>query len=460
MWSKKSLEAALHQQVPDLQFGKITIDSRNVNKSDIFIGIKGENFDGSNFAIDALTMGASISITSFLPEKYSGDRLIVVENTYSDGLIKLATYKRDNSDATYIGVTGSIGKTTTKEMLKLVLSNSYASHGNLNNHYGLPLSLSNIDYSDFGIFELGMSSPGEISFLSKILRPDIAIITGIAPAHLEYFTSLDGIAAAKAEIIDGLSDSGVLVVNFDSPSLNVILKYSEEKNVVGYSYQGNAKAMVTLIKSEVVESNGILFTNVSARYGSGPSDEINYTIRGIGKDLVENSLAILTTLVVANLDLRNIEKLIDFETVNGRGKIHYIESCDVKLIDESYNSNPTSLSAALYRMNLYSQSTKYKRKVAILGDMLELGPNEVDLHCNVINDIKKYEIDSLILVGGRMRYLYEIVDEQFKVAHFNNSTDVVTKIGELIESGDLVMVKGSNGMKMSAICSAIKNLLD
>jgi UDP-N-acetylmuramoyl-tripeptide--D-alanyl-D-alanine ligase len=456
MWTKNDLEAALTQQVPELHFSKITIDSRVISKGDIFIGIKGENFDGSNFAIEALAKGAGIAITSFVPSGYSGDRIITVEDTYSSGLLKLAKYKRNNSNATYIGVTGSIGKTTTKEMLKLVLNDSYCSLGNLNNHYGLPLSLANIDNSKFGIFELGMSAPGEISFLSKILMPDIAIITGIAPAHLQYFPSLDGIATAKAEIIDGLSQGGVLVVNFDSPSLNTILQIARGRNIVGYSVNGNRDASIQLVESNVTDIDGTLFTNVSAAYGRDLN--VNYRIKGIGKDLVQNSLAILAVLVTKGLDISLMNKLENFEAVSGRGKPHYIESRNIALLDESYNANPTSLSAALYRMNLYSKSTKYKRKVAILGDMLELGPDEIKMHCNVENDIRSNDIDLIILVGERMKYLYENIKEQFKVVHFNNSSDASSQVVSLLNENDLVMVKGSNWMKMSTISSAIKSL--
>ncbi len=458
MWSKNILEAVLEQSVPDKFYNKITIDSRKVSAEDIFIGIKGPTFNGSSFAADAIKSGASLAIVDHSQD--NSDQFVVVEDTYRDGLMKLATYKRANHQATYIGVTGSVGKTTTKDMLKLVLDNAYASQGNLNNHYGLPLSLSNIDDSRFCIFELGMNSPGEISCLSTILMPNIAIITGIAPAHLEYFSSIDGIAAAKAEIVDGLAHDGSLIINFDSPSLNVILDAAKDKKIIGYSMKGHPQAQVSLIKSKIIKIDNRLFIEVSAKYATpdGNYCDVNYKIGGVGTDLVSNSLGVLSILIACNLDVNMMNKLENFSAVSGRGKIYHIESPNIQLIDESYNSNPASLAAALHRTNLYSKFTKYKRKVVILGDMFELGKDEVQLHYEVSDDIKKNEIDCVICVGDRMKVLYDIIDAQLKTAYFKTSFDAASNIKNFIKSGDVVMVKGSNGMKMSVICNAIKNL--
>ncbi len=460
MWTKNCLEAALQHKILDKQYNKITIDSRKINPGDVFIGIKGPNFNGSNFAADTIKNGASLAIVDHLPDNSDTNQLLVVEDTYRDGLMKLATYKRENHKAIYIGVTGSVGKTTTKDMLKLVLSDAYVSQGNLNNNYGLPLSLANMDDSQFCIFELGMSTLGEISFLSTTLRPNIAIITGIAPAHLANFSCLDDIAIAKSEIVNGLDNDGFLVVNCDSPSLDIILKIAAGNKVIGYSMTDNLQAQVCLIRSEVVVIDGLLFTSVCAKYTTldGNNAAINYKIGGIGNDLVSNSLGVLSVLIACNLDANIINKLEDFSSVSGRGQIYHIELFDIQLIDESYNSNPTSLSAALHRVNLYSTFTKYKRKVVILGDMLELGHDEMQLHREMYHDIKKNDIDAVICVGPRMKALYDIVNTQLKVAYFENSSDAVNNIKNLLKSGDIVMVKGSNGMKMSIICNAIKNM--
>jgi UDP-N-acetylmuramoyl-tripeptide--D-alanyl-D-alanine ligase len=461
MWNKNTLEAALSRQISDGEFKKISIDSRTINSGDVFIAIKGINFDGNNFAATAIKNGASLSIVSSITEDLPTNQLLLVEDTYQDGLIKLATYRRNNHDAIYIGITGSVGKTTTKDMLKHILgSDAYATDGNLNNHYGLPLSLANMNNSKFGVFELGMSAPGEIAFLSSILRPNIAMMTNIAPAHLEKFTSLDGIAAAKAEIIDGLTSDGFLIVNFDSGSLDVILKIAGDRRIIGYSVQGHLGAQVSLIKSEIILINSLLFTVIYAKYKTldGDSLEIDYKINGIGEDLIINSLGVLSVLLISNLDIAIIKRLESFEIADGRGKIHHVVLQDIYLIDESYNSNPASLAAAFRRMYLYSKFTHYKRKVAILGDMLELGPGELDLHRNLINNIENNEINAVICIGERMRALYDILDSQVKVTHFKTSDDAASEIDKFLQTSDLVMIKGSNGMKMSTICNAIKNI--
>ena len=459
MWGKNSVENALNRQIPWGNFKKISIDSRTINPGDIFIAIKGINFDGNNFAAEAIKSGATLSIVSNIIEGPDINQLLIVEDTYQDGLIKLAKYRRNNHDATYIGITGSVGKTTTKDMLKHILnSDVYATDGNLNNHYGLPLSLANMDNSKVGIFELGMSAPGEIAFLSSILRPNIAMITNIAPAHLENFTSLDGIAAAKAEIIDGLTNDGFLIVNFDSISLDVILKIAVNRRVIGYSVRGHIGAQVCLIKSEIIVIDNVLFTVIYAKYKTldGNCPEIDYKINGIGEDLIINSLGVLAVLIISNLDVAMIKRLESFEIAGGRGKIHHVLSQDIYLIDESYNSNPVSLAAAFRRMYLYSKFTHYKRKVAILGDMLELGPSELDLHRNLIHDIETNEIDAVICVGERMQALYDILDSKIKIAHFATSDDAISEIHTFLKTSDLVMIKGSNSMRMSSICNALK----
>lgn len=460
MWVKNDIENALNCTINDSHFNKISINSREINKGDIFIGIKGMNFDGNQFASDALKNGASLVIINRLSQEIHSQQVLLVEDTYKDGLLKLAKYKRENHNGTYIGITGSVGKTTTKEMLKCVLQNDvYASHGNLNNHYGLPLSLCNIDNSRFGVFELGMSTPGEISFLSSILRPHIAIITSIGPAHLENFISLDNIAAAKAEIIDGLTPDGFLIVNFDSISLDIILKVAADKNVIGYTMNNHSNAQVSLLKSKIIAIDNLLFTMIDVRYKTldGYYNQISYKINGIGDDLISNSLAVLTTLILLGLDVNMIMHLDQFKGVSGRGTICHIGTKDILLIDESYNSNPISLGIALKRMSLYSNFTKYKRKIAILGDMLELGTNELELHRKVIDNINKYQIDSVISIGKRMRALYDILDSKVKTAHFETSYDAANVINSYIENCDLVMVKGSNSIKMHNICQAIQN---
>jgi UDP-N-acetylmuramoyl-tripeptide--D-alanyl-D-alanine ligase len=462
MWTDKNLAEALNQHIQNrskgLHYNNVVIDSKVVKENDIFIGIKGPNHDGGAFAADAIKNGASLCITHFIPEGCDHEKFLVVNDTYSDALLRLANYNRNNKDTMYIGVTGSVGKTTTKEMLKLALKNAYANEGNKNNHYGLPLSLANMDESSYGIFELGMNAKGEISYLSKILRPHVGIITGIAPAHLEFFTSLNEIAAAKAEILDGLSD--YLVVNFDSPAVETIVDLAKNRKVIGYSTKAisdDIYGKILIKHSEVVCEQDQMKTIVTSHYTTqdGKNNEISYKIGGVGKDLIMNSAAVLGTILACNLTHESMHALEDFNSITGRGKLLHISSLNIKLMDESYNSNPTSLASALNRMNIYSQHSQYKRKIAVLGDMLELGPEAIQFHKSIIKHIIDNKIDKIFCVGKMMRHLFESLEVELQGAYFETADEMAEAIVQDLRPFDVVMVKGSNSLRMSKICSAI-----
>lgn len=479
MWTKNDLELALNRTLNcNALYNSVAIDSRAVKENDIFIGLKGAHYDGSNFARQAIDNGASLCITHFIPDdcKKFENQFYVVENTY-DVLLALAKYNRDKkySNATFVGVTGSVGKTTTKEMLKLVfqhvIGNTYANFGNLNNEFGLPLSLTNIDKTHLlcGIFELGMSQAGEIHNLSNILQPQIGVITGIAPAHMEFFKSLKEIATAKAEIVDGMSADSYLVVNCDAPEIETILSLCTNVKVIGYSTKDIAYDIfckVIIRDTRVVrDDDESIYTGISLIYTIDNSieSEVHYRVHGIGNDLIYNSAATLSSLLAYflqhSMNLNSIDQhmiaLNNFDGLSGRGKVVHIPFLNIELIDESYNANPTSLSAALHRMNQYSIHTSYKRKIAILGDMLELGQDEIQMHKNIVNDILQNKIDKVFCVGLRMKELFDTLPKKIQGFWCETSDEIAMKILSKLKPYDVVMVKGSNSMKMSKVCEIL-----
>ncbi len=469
MWNKKDLEKIFNR---GLEIGNnlkgIKIDSRL--QGDIFIGIKGPNHDGSNFSKQAIENGAKLCIVSNIPSDCSDqpEKFIVLNDTYNDGLLKIAQFNRDHKhkNNSFIGVTGSVGKTTTKEMLKIafsaLLDDAYANDGNLNNHYGLPLSLANMSDAKCSIFELGMSSAGEISFLSKILKPHISIITGIAPAHMESFSGLDQIAAAKAEIVDGMEENGILILNLDSPHADVIIEHAKKHSIkiFGYSLYENDLKVDLKIVLENQQTTPPGQTLMSVKFNE---KRIDYRIGEIGSEFLLNSMAVLGALIAySDGDLESIKKgmngLESFSGLKGRGKKTFFPQKQITLIDDSYNANPTSVKAAIERFARISNgiSSDSKRSVAVLGDMLELGNDEIEMHKNLIDIISKNNIDKVFCVGNRMYELFKILPKDKQGLWCETAEEMSITIKDLLCDGDCIMVKGSNSMRMSRVCSAIE----
>jgi UDP-N-acetylmuramoyl-tripeptide--D-alanyl-D-alanine ligase len=447
MWNQKELSDALGIKIKTSDCNSIAIDSRKVLKGDIFLGLQGAKFNGSDFALEAKEKGANLLILDKNLENLPQN--IVVENT-QESLIKLAKYKRKNSKATFIGVTGSVGKTTIKELLFLAFSSltrSYANPGNLNNQIGLPLSLANLDQSKVAIFELGMSAPGEISFLTKILQPNIAIISAIAPAHLEFFTSLDGIALAKAEIIEGNPE--FVIINTDSPCLDLLLEKAKNHKVIIYGFNeiiADAYLKLQLTKIEKKDLGMILSINYSGAF----SGQLTYEIGIFSKVIASNSMAVVSAVfafilrekLALNILQQGLERFKNFIGLAGRGLTKTIGT--ITLLDESYNANPISMAGALERLKNFEEG----RKIAILGDMLELGSDEIQFHQNLLPFVK--DLDIVCLVGPRMKSLKSLLNPR-KSFWFKDVKSLMKKIQKIIKSHDIILVKGSNSIKLQEV---------
>lgn len=452
IWNAESLSEALGiTNIPaNIEINSVSIDSRNIKPKSLFIGIEGENFNGGEYAAESLKKGAVLAIVN-KNVKVSSDlktQVIQVDDTL-EVLNKLAAYSRKRVKGSIVGVTGSVGKTSTKEMLSLALSQQgevYISEGNFNNEYGLPLSLANMPQdTDFGIFEMAMRGPGQISELSKLSRPEVAIITNIEPVHLEFFNSTAGIADAKSEIYDGM-EKGYAIINADNPYYQIINSKAVQKKLQIITFAENNKANFQLIYYAPNNNTSEITTEV---FGV----DMHYTIGLTGKQHAMNSLAVLAAVHALGGDVQNAAyQLRYFKAQPRRGEI-IVNNKGVTIIDDSYNASPASVQYALENLHNFRKSAT--RLIAVLGDMRELGHNGPQYHKDLMGCIVKLGIDEVFTVGDLMHHLHEALPANIKAAHTNNSQEMAALIAKEIKSGDVIMVKGSFSMNMNLIVKAI-----
>lgn len=459
LWTLDAMLAAMHGRavgpVPASVPG-ISIDSRTLTAGEAFFAIEGENRDGHAFVPAALEAGAGLAVVA--EQKYEempdGAPLIVVPDVL-EGLRDLARAARARSGAKIIGVTGSVGKTSTKEALRLALSpegETHASAASYNNHWGVPLSLARCPQTArFGIFELGMNHAGEIAPLTRLVRPHVAIITTIEPVHLEFFDSLEAIADAKAEIFEGVKPGGAAVLNRDSAFYDRLAGHARRggvERVIGFGEHADAEARLlkyTLHADCSVVEARILGTDIAYKLGSP------------GKHLVMNSLAVLSAAVLAGADLALAAlSLAQLKPAAGRGSRVTLElpSGTALLIDESYNANPASMRAALALLGQASVGTR-GRRIAVLGDMLELGPSGAELHRSLAEPIAAHAVDLVFCSGPQMHELWQALPSGRRGGYAQTSAALESEVLAAIRAGDAVMIKGSLGSKMGPIVKAL-----
>ncbi len=451
IWDNISLSKALACKI-DCVFKAygVSINSRTIREGDLFIAIKGKNFNGNDFALEALEKGAVAAIVSEIkdPSITNDKNVILVDDTLTS-LTKMAKFNRARLKGKVVGVTGSVGKTSTKEMLKIAFQhqgNVFATEGSYNNYIGLPLSLARMHQdTDFAVIEMGMSHAGELSELSALAIPDIAIITNVEEVHLEFFKSVSAIADAKSEIFNSMQEGGFTLINFDNVYHKILTSKAQNKklNIVGFSETHNtpAKLVSYNLKDEVSYIKAELF-----------GKEYEYTINAPGKHLAFNSIAVLAAVKVAGAELDCAAyNLGRFKSIKGRGEIHYLNN-DIILIDESYNASPVAVRAAL--SNLGSYKLKKGRCIAVLGNMADLGHNSPNFHKELGKDVI-LSVDKVFTVGDLMRYLYEILPQELRGAHTDNSEQMAHEIKDYIRKGDIILVKGRRTMEMEKIVEAL-----
>ena len=460
LWTADELVAAtggqLHGSVTKPLNG-VSIDTRTLQQGDIFVAIKGDVHDGHSFVAKALEAGAGLAMVSQATEdmKAAGP-LLVVENDPLDGLVKAGKAARARSHAQIIAVTGSVGKTSTKEMLRVALSASgltHASAASYNNHWGVPLTLARLPReAAYGVFEIGMNHLGEITPLVAQVRPHIAIITTVAPVHIGNFTGIEQIADAKAEILTGILPGGYAVLNRDNPHYDRLAASAKSQgvsHVISFGKHAEADARLERL---------VLHPTCCCVTASIMGEKLIYKLGMPGDHMAMNSLAVLTAVKLAGADLaRAALALAVAEAPKGRGvqlKLQ-MEGGSLLLIDESYNANPVSMAAAL---SLLKSATvgKRGRRIAVLGDMLELGEHGTSLHAGLAGPVAESGADLVFAVGPLMRNLWDRVPEAKRGAHAPTSQELLSSLMGNLHPGDAVMIKGSLGSRMGLLVEALK----
>ncbi len=431
--------------------GSITIDSREIGPDALFVAIQGDRFDGHAFVTTALADGAVAALVS--AGKASGPGTIAVPDAL-EGLCDLARAARQRSRANIVGVTGSVGKTTTKEMIRTVFAAAgqvHASIKSFNNHWGVPLMLARMpEEAQFGVFEMGMNHAGEIEPLSRMVRPHIAVITTIAPAHLEAFGSLDGIAAAKAEIFAGLEPGGTAVLNADHAQIGVLRDHADAAGVGSVVTYGFALDSDWHIAS--YETLGDRSFAEIRHAGSKYQLILNVP----GRHMVANAAGALAVSFIAGVEPAvALAALASFGAQPGRGqKINLGDSGNpLILLDESYNANTASMIAAL---DVFATQTAVGRKVLVLGDMLELGPQSPQLHASLADAVSASGANRIYLVGPQMAALVTALGAERVTAHTPTATEIAEIVLHDLAYGDTVMVKASKGTGLADIVEKIR----
>lgn len=460
LWtSKEAADATGGRATREWEAASVFIDSRKVEEGGLFIAIKGERFDGHAYVQDAIEKGAAAAVVA-ADSIVAADEmlpLLIVEDTF-EALRALATTARNRSAAKIVAVTGSVGKTGTKEALALALSRQGRCHstkGNLNNHFGLPLTMANMPKdTDFGVYELGMNHAGEIDALSRLLRPHVAVITTVQAVHLEFFDSVLGIADAKSEIFNGLDRDGTAVLNRDHPLFHHIRARALEAgvtNIIGFGAHGDADVRLV---------NCVLHDKGSSVTASIKGTVVEYRLGAPGRHWIMNSLAVLAAIDALGADaVVAAEAMKDLAPGSGRGATIKVglETGEFTLIDESYNASPVSVRAAI-EVLAHSRPDKGGRRIAVLGDMLELGASSRALHAALARDLEGHAIDLVFTAGPHMEALHDALPDNMKGGHGEDSTALEPLVSQAVRSGDLVMVKGSLGSRMAVIVKALCNL--
>lgn len=435
----------------------ISIDTRTLAPGDAFFAIRGDRFDGHDFATAAIKAGAALLVVAEgkLPALGRLQVPMIVVDDVLGGLGRLASAARARARSKVIAVTGSVGKTTTKEALRHVLSglgSVHASEKSFNNHWGVPLTLARLrPETDFAVFEIGMNHPDEIRPLVGLVRPHVAIVTLIAPAHLGNFANLEEVARAKAEIFEGVVEGGHALINRDDDHFRLLSRLAREAGVTRVTSFGEAAGSdYRLLEAEAGPDRSTI--RVKAR-----GKEVAATVGAPGRHIVQNALAVIGACDLVGADLGTVtERLAGLAAEKGRGQRHALSlrGGGATLIDESYNANPVSMKAAL-DMLAATPAGKGGRRIAVLGDMLELGEHSEHFHAGLADAIAGRGIGPVFLAGPGMQALAAALGADVEVVHRPTAAELGPLLVSSVKAGDVVMVKASNSMGFSALVQAL-----
>ncbi|NWK94218.1 UDP-N-acetylmuramoylalanyl-D-glutamyl-2, 6-diaminopimelate--D-alanyl-D-alanine ligase [Sphingobium lactosutens] len=427
----------------------VAFDSREVGQGDLFVAMKGETTDGHKFIDKAFGQGAAGAIVS---EAVAHPHILVPDSAAALEALGKASRKRMNGKV--IGVTGSVGKTGTKEALFHALDRAapgqvHRSVKSYNNHVGVPLSLSRMPRDlAYGVFEMGMNHAGELSALTRQVRPHVAIVTAIAPAHIEFFGTEAKIAEAKAEIFEGLEPGGTAIIPYDSPHVATLYSKAERHADRILTFGMSTEADIHALETIAAPGGGTLVT------AKLPEAELCFTVAAPGDHWVSNALAVLAAVEAVGGDLAAAGlALAEMPGLPGRGerRILPVVGGEALLIDESYNANPLSMAATLKQLGREHAD----RRIAILGGMRELGDRSAELHSGLADPMAAGQVDFAILVGAEMAPLADALDGTIPYAHVPDTATAIPLIQTEMRAGDAILVKGSNGVGLSRLVAAL-----
>jgi UDP-N-acetylmuramoyl-tripeptide--D-alanyl-D-alanine ligase len=437
----------------------ISIDSRTLKPGEAFFAIKGDTMDGHDFATAAVKAGAAVLVVAEgkLPALGRLTAPMIVVPDVLAAMERLGLASRARSQAKIVAVTGSVGKTSTKEALRHVLASVgkvHASAASFNNHWGVPLTLARMPADcDYAVFEIGMNHPNEIRPLVRMVRPHIAVITNVAAAHLGFFRSLDEIAAAKAEIFEGLEPGGAALLNRDDPRWKLLEKMARTAGVEHvYGFGENARSTYRLVDFTLEADH----STVTAKIGG---KEIVARVGAPGRHMVQNAVAVLGAAHLVGADVaRAALALADLSAEPGRGRRHVLPhpKGPITLIDESYNANPVSMRAALALLKA-TPVPEGGRRVAVLGDMLELGAQSQKLHAALAEPVVDAGANVVLLAGAEMQNLAAALPQGIAVTLKASAEDLKPVLMQALKPGDVVMVKSSKGIGLARLVDALLN---
>jgi UDP-N-acetylmuramoyl-tripeptide--D-alanyl-D-alanine ligase len=451
LWTSGEIAAATGGAVSaPFEVTGVTFDSREVQRGDLFVAMPGTVRDGHEFMEGAFAAGAAGAIVS---QPVINGPHVLVDDTFA-ALQALGRASRERSRATIFGITGSVGKTSTKEALYAALDRNrsgkvHRSVKSYNNHTGVPLSLARMPRdSEFAVFEMGMNNAGEIRALAAQVHPHVALITAIAPAHIENLGSMEAIADAKAEIFESLEADGIAIVPNDTPYRDRLVKAARRHTDHIITF-GSGDADVHAVHAVAAEAGGSLISAVLLER------ELTFTISQRGEHWVSNSLAVLAAIEVVGADVGLAGlALADLGGLKGRGQRHVIEldGGELVLIDESYNANPASMAATLKSLGAESDAT---RRIAVLGPMRELGEHSDALHAGLAPAIVSAHVDRLILIGDEMRPLESALGGQVQTERVRTVDEATDALRHLVHPGDAILVKASNSVGLAKLVESM-----
>ncbi|MHA3913791.1 UDP-N-acetylmuramoyl-tripeptide--D-alanyl-D-alanine ligase [Halovulum sp. GXIMD14793] len=448
----------------DWQASGVSIDTRTLQQGDLFVALK-DIRDGHDFVAQAFEKGAAAALVSHIPEGVTGPCLVV--DDVLEGLCDLARAARRRCKARVIAVTGSVGKTGTKDMLRTALAGQgrvHAAEKSYNNHWGVPLTLARMPVdTEYAVIEIGMNAPDEIAPLAKLTQPHVAMITTVAAVHLAAFDSVDDIAREKASIFEGLGDGGVAVINCDLDTFPILRDAAAQ---AGATLRLFGAGQMADYRSQDINV-GLDMTTATATANGQP---FIFKLSVPGRHLIANAMGVLACVDAVGGDLaRAVLALADWTPPEGRGQRWHVVlgpggiDGAVELIDESYNANPAAMAATL---EVFAQTRPQDgigrvsrgRRIAFLGDMLELGEQSEALHVALADLEPMQKVDLVHCCGPLMRALHSALPQNKQGQWFETSEDMARAVPKLVDAGDVVMAKGSLGSKLSVVIDAVKKL--